>query len=85
VDLFGRDTHPKAAAVQLDLLRRASIEQRAALALSLSATTIRLSRQALREAMPGATEAQVLHRWLTMTYGAELAARVHERLGPAAG
>jgi hypothetical protein len=60
------DTHPAAAEVQLDLLRRAPLERRAMLARSLSATTIDLSRRALRQRMPSATDADILDRWLCL-------------------
>lgn len=80
MDLLGRDTHPKAAAIQIALLRKASIARRVALASSLSGTAIRLSREALRDSMPQATEAEVLDRWVRLTYGPELATRVREHL-----
>ena len=73
---LGLDTHPKAAAVQVDLLRRSSVERRGALALSLSSTVIALSRQALRESMKPASEAQMMDRWVALNYGDDLAARV---------
>jgi hypothetical protein len=70
------DTHPDAARVQLDLLRRAGTTKRAAMALSLSETVIHLSRRALAERMPDASEREVLLRWAELHYGADLAARV---------
>ena len=77
----GNDTHPGARTVQLDLLRRAPPGRRAALARSLSATTIELSRRALRQRMPAATEPDILDRWLSLNYGSDLARRVREYLG----
>ena len=62
--------------MQLELLRRASVERRATLARSLSSTTIELSRRALREQMRAASEQQLLDRWLTSNYGTDLALRV---------
>ena len=76
MSLFASDTLPGAAAVQLGLLRGASLERRAALARSLSVTTIDLSRQALRQLMPTATERDVLDSWVSSNYGADLARRI---------
>jgi hypothetical protein len=70
------DTHPSAARVQLELLRKAGTTRRAALALSLSHDVIAMSRRALRERMPGASERDVLLRWVSLCYGHDLAARV---------
>ncbi|HZN41190.1 MAG TPA: hypothetical protein VFD82_20460 [Planctomycetota bacterium] len=44
----------------MERLRRMSIEERIAMADELSAMTTFLSRQAIREVMPGATESQVI-------------------------
>lgn len=77
------DTHPEARAVQLRLLRRATVARRAELACSLSATAIALSRRALAERMPGATPEQVLLRWVAQNYGEDLARRVARRLAVA--
>ena len=74
------DTHPAAAAVQLELLRQATVARRASLTRSLSATAIDLSRRALRERMPDATAEEVLLRWLAQSYGGEIAAGVARRL-----
>ena len=70
------DTHPDATRVQLDLLRKAGMARRAELMRSLSSTVIGLSRRALREQMPCATERELAIRWVELNYGAELAARV---------
>ena len=75
---LGLDTHPKAAAVQLGLLRKSSVGRRAALARSLSFTVIDLSRRALRESMKAATDAEVSDRWLALNYGEDLARRVRD-------
>lgn len=75
------DTHEDAARVHIELLRRAGTTRRAALALSLSHTTISLSRRALRERMPGAPEREVLLRWVELHYGEDLATRVRAYLG----
>lgn len=70
----------EAARVQIDLLRRAGAVKRAALALALSHTTISLSRRALRQRMAGASEREVLLRWVELNYGEDLARRVRARL-----
>ncbi len=74
------DTDPRADRVQLELLRKAGTTKRAALCLSLSQSVIELSRRALRERMPDASEEQVLLRWVALSYGPDLAARVATRL-----
>ncbi len=70
------DTHPDARRVQLERLRQMSDAQRLAMADELSAMTTWLSRQAIRETMPGATEQQVILRWIELVYGEKLAAQV---------
>jgi hypothetical protein len=67
------DTHPAIAAKQLELLRRAGSERRAALARSLSRSVIDLSRRELAVRMPGATADEVRLRWVEHHYGADLA------------
>ena len=75
------DTDPRAAAVQLDLLRRAGIERRSAMACRLSDAVIELSRRALRDrSAPGTDERELQLRWVEQHYGAELAQRVRRYL-----
>ena len=74
------DTDERAARVQLDLLRRASVGARARSLRSLSRTVIDLSRRALREQMPDASDDEVAIRWMTLAYGEDLAERVARRL-----
>lgn len=81
MSFLGLDTRPEAAAVQLGLLRQASVGRRAALARSLSATVIDLSRRALRDTMTAASEAEVMNRWLALNYGEDLARRVRDYVG----
>ena len=47
----------------------------------LSAMTTFVSRQAIRETMPHASEQQVILRWIELVYGRDLA----ERVAPFAG
>ena len=68
----------------MDLLRAAGVTRRAQTALRLSDEVVRRSRRALMERMPGASELEVKLRWVELWYGAELAARVRERLTPTA-
>ncbi len=75
------DTDPRAAAVQLELLRQAGPERRAAIAGRLSDEVIRLSRRALREqSSPDVDELEVKLRWVELHYGADLAPRVRAYL-----
>ena len=78
MSFLGLDTRPEAAAVQLSLLRKASVGRRAAVARSLSSTVIELSRRALRDGMKSATDAEVMDRWVALNYGADLARRVRD-------
>lgn len=78
------DTHPRARAIQIELLRRMRPEQRAAMAFEMTDLTIEWSRRAVRETMPGAPESDVLLRWIELVYGRELAERLRpfkHRLG----
>lgn len=70
------DTDVEAERVQLDLLRAASPAQRAALAISLTATAIGLSRRALMRQAPDASEEDIGLRFVELNYGRELAAEV---------
>jgi hypothetical protein len=78
------DTDPRAEGVQIELLRRAGPERRAALAGRLSDEVIRLSRNALCERNPADLDAVELKlRWVELHYGADLAARVRAYLAAA--
>jgi len=70
------DTDPRARKVQIEVLRGLDETQRILQADSLTVEMVRLSRAALREEMPDATEQQVLLRWIEVVYGKGLAARV---------
>ena len=70
------DTDVDAERVQLDLLRKASPGERAALAMSLSATVISLARRALQSQDPGASELAIKLRFVELHYGRELAAEL---------
>jgi hypothetical protein len=72
------DTNPKAQAVMDALLRAASPARRASMSFALTEATIRWSRNAVRESMPGASEQEVLLRWVRLTYGPEIEARLRK-------
>lgn len=70
------DTDAEAERVQLELLRKASPGERAALAMSLSATVISLARRALQRQDPAASEEEIGLRFVELNYGRELAAEL---------
>jgi hypothetical protein len=70
------DTHPQVRRAQFERLRQMTIDQRIAMAEDLSDMTTHLSRQAIREAMPDASEQHVILRWIELVYGHEIAERV---------
>lgn len=74
------DTEPGAERVQLELLRRATVERRLRLALSLSSSVVALAREGLRRRMPGAPEAEIGLRFVELHYGSEVAAEVRRHL-----
>lgn len=75
-----RDTHPAAAAVQLDLLRRAGTARRAALTLRLSQSVIDASRRAIARRHPELDARGRQLRWVELHYGHDLADRVRRYL-----
>ena len=75
------DTDPGAWGVQLELLRRACAERRAAMARALSSEAIELPRRALRQRLPPDTdETELKLRWVELNYGADLARQVRAYL-----
>ncbi len=66
--------------MRIELLRRAGDARRFALLRSLTSTVVDASRRALRDAMPGASEQEVLLRWVELQYGKVLAEGVRRRL-----
>jgi hypothetical protein len=74
------DTHPDAERVQIDLLRQATPERRAALALSLSQHVAYLARQAIRRVNPGASETEIDLQYVALHYGQDLADRLRAYL-----
>lgn len=70
------DTHPDVRRAQFARLREMSATQRLGMVEQLTCTTVYLSRQAIRDVMPGASEQQVILRWIELTYGRDLAQRI---------
>lgn len=78
--MLSADTDPKAAAIQLDMLRRAGPARRLSLALSLSRTVIELSRAGLRRRWPEAGEEEIALRFVALQYGSDIALGLASRL-----
>ena len=74
------DTHPDAERVQIDLLRRATVARRFAVARSLSQTTMQLAWRALRRSRPSADEDELKVAFLALHYGHDLAERFRQYL-----
>jgi hypothetical protein len=70
------DTHPDAEKAQLELLRQATVSERLTLACSLSQTVIDLAKRAIRRRYPHEGEHEILLRFVSVHYGAELASRL---------
>lgn len=71
-----RDTHPDAERVPIELLRSATVAQRASLAFQLSESAIELARRALRRAHPDESAYEIGLRFVAIHYGQELADRL---------
>lgn len=65
---------------QIELLREATVARRFGLARSLTATTRRMARQALRRAHPEMSEDELKVAFVELLYGPELAAGFRTRL-----
>lgn len=74
------DTSPDIERLQIELFRDATPERRVQIALSLSQQLMALSRRAIREAYPQATEEEVGLMFVAFNYGQDLADRVREYL-----
>mgnify|MGYP000857348932 FL=1 len=75
------DTSADALAVQIELLRKASLSDRFRLACELTTTAIELSRNAIRQAHPTWSELEVKLEWAELHYGKELANELRRHLG----
>ena len=74
------DTHPDAEKAQLKLLRKATVSRRVTLACSLSQCVIDLAKRAIRRRYPHAEEQEILIRFVSIHYGAELALSLSNHL-----
>lgn len=70
------DSDPEARRAYFDWLREIGPDGRMRLCCELTEQAIAASRDAIRRSMPGATEQQVILRWIELEYGEELARRV---------
>lgn len=62
------DTTPEAAAVQLEIWRKMSGEQRMTLAYEMSMFGRELAKEGIRQRHPDWTEAQVDREWLRLAF-----------------
>jgi hypothetical protein len=76
------DTAPEAEAVQVALLRQASVARRVRLAQSLSRTAIELSRRAIRTSQAAGGRPGALDAFVRLVYGASIAAPLRDRALP---
>ena len=74
------DTDPRMLEVQIELLRRAGPARRAAIALSMTTTAIKLARAAIQRAHPDWSDQEVALMWAEVHYGKELTDRVRAYL-----
>ena len=77
---FLSDTDSRAARVQVDLLRNASVAKRIYLARSLTRTAILLSRRAIGRANPDLGERDVSLLFIELHYGKHLAQEMRNYL-----
>ena len=70
----------RAARKQIELLRAAGPARRLARARSLTASVIGLSRQAIRNRHPGASDQEIMLRFVEVHYGKYLADQVRAHL-----
>ena len=75
------DTHPAAEQVQIELLRKATVEQRLHLVRSLTATSRQMAWQAIRQVHPHATDEEIDIMFVALHYGQDLADRVRDYMG----
>ncbi len=75
------DTSPDALAVQIQLLRKATLSERLRLMCDLTTAAIELSRDAIRRANPTWSELEVKLQWAELHYGKDLADQLRLHLG----
>ena len=74
------DTHPDIAKLQISMLRNASVAKRISIMRSLSETTMKLSRRAIKRANPDLDETELQLKWVSHHYGEKLADSLREYL-----
>jgi hypothetical protein len=67
------DTDLQTEKIQINLLQRATLGRRVALAASLSETVVKLATRAIRLRNPGLDDHEVLLRFVAIHYGSKLA------------
>ena len=71
------DTHPKAEAGQVELLRKASVSDRLEIVWSLSRTVSQLALEGIRRAHPDASQEEILLLYVSIHYGQETVDKLH--------
>ena len=74
------DTHPAAEQVQIELLRKATVEQRLRLLRSLTATSRQMAWQAIRRVNPQASDEEIAITFVAVHYGQDLADKLRAYL-----
>lgn len=74
------DTHPDALAVQIQLLRDATVARRIGMMRSLTQMAVVNSKHAIQRANPDLSDRERDLLFVELNYGRELADRVRERL-----
>ena len=77
---YTTDTTPQANAIQLDLWRNMSGQERIKKAMALSSRLRKMAFDAIRRQHPDWNDRQVQLKFIEVTYGDELASRVAEWL-----
>ena len=72
------DTHPDAEAVQLALLRQASVSQRASMMRGLTRMAVASSKRAIEKARPGLSQQELDLVFVELNYGRDLADQVRQ-------
>lgn len=74
------DTHPDARRVQIELLRKMGPERRAAIALGLSDSVVKMSQSGIARARPHMTDVERAILFVESTYGRALGIGLAQRL-----
>ena len=75
---YTTDISPEAYAVQLDLLRRMTPEERFRKAYAMTRRCRKMARDAIRRRYPGISEDELRLRFIELVYGQELADEVRK-------